>query len=50
MSDIGALRWSIAAGHAPSQGTGPEPMFTSHDALSLLNAGDALANVRILVL
>lgn len=47
---VGALRWSIAGGHAPSQGSGPEPMFTSHDALSLLNAGDALANVRIRVL
>ena len=50
MNAPGARRWSVAAGHAPSRGTGPEPMFTSHDALSLLNAGDALANVRITVL
>jgi hypothetical protein len=47
---IGALRWTIAAGSAPSQSTGPEPVFTSHDALSLLNTSDALANVRFTVL
>lgn len=52
MSDTapGHLTWAIAAGHAPSATTGPEPLMTSRDELSLLNAGDALANVRIQVL
>lgn len=44
---IGALRWTVSAGHAPSAATGPEPLFTSHDALGLLNAGDTIANVRL---
>lgn len=45
--DVGRRRWAIAAGHAPSAATGPEPLMTSRDELSLLNAGDALANVRL---
>jgi hypothetical protein len=47
---IGRRTWAIAGGFAPSSGTGPEPEFTAHDRLALLNAGDALANVRITVL
>lgn len=46
---IGRRRWAISAGHAPSRSTGVEPEFTSRDELSLLNTGDALANVRITV-
>jgi hypothetical protein len=41
--------WAIAAGHVPVASTGPEPDFTSRDVLSLLNAGDSLANVRLTV-
>lgn len=50
MTAIGRLRWAIAAGHVPLASTGPEPTFTARDELSLLNAGDTLANVRIAVL
>ncbi|CAA9309400.1 MAG: Anabaena sensory rhodopsin transducer [uncultured Lysobacter sp.] len=46
----GRTHWAVAAGHAPSVATGPEPLMTSRDELSLLNAGDTLANVRVLVL
>lgn len=44
---IGALSWTVSAGHAPSAAIGPEPLFTSHDALGLLNTGDTIANVRL---
>ena len=47
---IGRMRWAISAGCAPSRSTGPEPMFTSQDALRVLNTGERLANVRITVL
>jgi hypothetical protein len=47
MTPIGAKRWAVSAGQAPSTGTGDEPEFTSRDLLSLLNAGEAMANVRL---
>lgn len=47
---LGRERWVIAAGHVPVRSRGREPLFTSHDKLCLLNAGDKLANVRIAVL
>lgn len=46
---IGRLRWAFAAGMAPSRGTGEEPAFTSRDQFGILNAGDAIANVRLTV-
>jgi len=49
MSPIGRTRWAISAGHAPSRSHGDEPAFGSRDQLALLNAGDALANVRLTV-
>ena len=52
MSDrrpIGALHWAISAGAAPSRATGREPEFSSFDMLCVLNAGDAIANVRMRV-
>jgi hypothetical protein len=50
VTPIGRRQWAIAAGHAPSVSTGEEPEFTSRDELSLLNASDELANVRLHVL
>jgi len=47
---IGARRWALAMDGIPARGRGPEPEFTPHDLLCLLNAGDALANVRVRVL
>lgn len=46
---IGAMRWAISAGCAPSRGTGAEPEMTSFDKLCLLNASDTVANVRVIV-
>ena len=47
---LGRCQWAISAGLIPSRSTGAEPMFTGRDELSLLNAGESLANVRIMVL
>lgn len=49
MRPLGRRSWAIAAGFVPAHGTGPEPEFTSRDSVSLLNAGDEVANVRITV-
>lgn len=49
MSAPGRRRWAISAGCAPSRGSGPEPQFTSHDRLCLLNGADDAANVRVTV-
>jgi hypothetical protein len=46
---IGKRRWAIAEGYIPSYGTGPEPEFTSHETVCLLNAGDDDAHVHIFV-
>lgn len=47
MTPPGKTRWAISAGHAPSRSSGPEPAFTSRDQIAVLNAGDALANLRL---
>ncbi len=44
---IGALRWAIADGYIPAWSNGPEPEFLSHEALNILNAGDADAHVTL---
>ena len=50
MSDpIGRRRWAIAEGYIPSWSNGPEPQFTSHETVCLLNASDEEANVEITV-
>jgi hypothetical protein len=46
---LGRRRWSLAAGWAPSRGQGPEPEHTSCDVLSILNAGERHADVRMRV-
>jgi hypothetical protein len=47
MKPLGRRRWLLPGGCMPSRGSGPEPAFTSHDLLCLLNCGDELANVRV---
>jgi hypothetical protein len=44
---IGRTRWAVAGGHVPVDSTGPEPEMVSHDALSVLNAGDEMADVEV---
>ena len=49
MKSIGATRWAIAEGYIPSYGRGPEPEFTSHETVCILNTGDRDARVEITV-
>jgi hypothetical protein len=49
MNLIGAKRWAIAEGYIPSWSHGPEPQFTSHETVCILNAADEDAHVRITV-
>ena len=46
---IGRKRWAIAEGYIPGWSNGPEPQFTSHETVCLLNASDEEANVEITV-
>ncbi len=47
MAEIGCRRWAIAEGYIPAWSHGPEPAFTSHETMCLLNAGDHDAHVRV---
>ncbi|MFZ0242726.1 MAG: sensory rhodopsin transducer [Desulfobacterales bacterium] len=46
---IGRRRWAIAEGYIPSWSNGPEPQFTSHETVCILNASDTEAHVKITV-
>ena len=46
---IGRRRWAIAEGYIPGWSNGPEPQFTSHETVCLLNTSDGEANVEITV-
>ena len=46
---IGHRRWAIAEGYIPGWSNGPEPQFTSHETVCLLNTSDGEANVEITV-
>lgn len=47
--EIGHRRWAIAEGYIPGWSHGPEPAFTSHETLCVLNAGDRDARLEIVV-
>jgi hypothetical protein len=49
MKPIGVKRWAIAEGYIPSYSHGPEPQFTSHETVCILNAGDTEAAVEITI-
>ena len=46
---IGATRWAISGGNVPVDSTGPEPAMVSHDEIAMLNAGDRMANVEVIL-
>ena len=46
---IGCKRWAIPEGYIPGWSHGPEPQFTSHETVCLLNASDDEAHVSITV-
>jgi hypothetical protein len=49
MKPLGATRWAIAEGYIPAGSHGPEPQFTSHETVCILNASDDDADVSITV-
>ena len=49
MKQIGSRRWAIGEGYIPGWSHGPEPQFTSHETVCILNATDADAQVKITV-
>ncbi len=46
---MGAKRWAIAEGYIPGWSHGPEPQFTSHETVCILNVSDDDAHVAITV-
>ncbi|HJQ29297.1 MAG TPA: sensory rhodopsin transducer [Rubrobacter sp.] len=44
---IGRRRWAIAEGYIPGWSNGPEPQFTSHESVCLLNTAEEDAHVEI---
>lgn len=46
---IGRTRWAIAEGYIPAYGNGPEPQFTSHETVCILNASDQDAHIEITI-
>jgi hypothetical protein len=49
MKPLGATCWAIPEGYIPGWSHGPEPEFTSHETVCILNAGDADAHVSITI-
>jgi hypothetical protein len=49
MNRIGATRWAIAEGYIPAGSHGPEPQFTSHETVCILNASNDDAHVTITI-
>ena len=46
---IGKTCWAIAEGYIPAYSNGPEPQFTSHETVCILNAGDEDAQIEITI-
>jgi hypothetical protein len=49
MNPIGVTRWAIAEGYIPAGSHGPEPQFTSHETVCLLNTTNDDACVTITI-
>lgn len=46
---VGQKRWAIAEGYIPSWSHGPEPQFTSHETLCVLNTTEQDAHIIITI-
>lgn len=46
---IGRTRWAIAEGYIPAYSNGPEPQFTSHETVCILNAAEQDAHIEITI-
>ena len=49
MKSTGVKRWAIAEGYIPAESHGPEPQFTSHETVCILNTTDNDARVTIMI-
>jgi hypothetical protein len=49
MKAVGRRRWIVAGGNIPVWSTGIEPMFTSHDLLSVVNTSRRVARVELTI-
>ncbi|HEY5542692.1 MAG TPA: sensory rhodopsin transducer [Candidatus Binatia bacterium] len=49
MKSMGVKRWAIAEGYIPAGSHGPEPQFTSHETVCILNTTDNDARVTITI-
>ena len=49
MKPVGATRWAIPEGYIPAGSHGPEPQFTSHETVCILNTTDSDARVTITI-
>ena len=49
MKSTGVKRWAIAEGYIPAGSHGPEPQFTSHETVCILNTTDNDARVTITI-
>lgn len=46
---VGKTLWAFSDGYIPLESVGPEPANTSHDRLSILNAGSVDAKISIII-
>ncbi|MFU8807022.1 MAG: sensory rhodopsin transducer, partial [Bradymonadaceae bacterium] len=46
---IGRKVWAVVGGRMPLDQTGPEPEFSSHDSLAILNASGEDAEVEVTI-
>lgn len=49
LEPLGAKRWAIAEGYIPAYSHGPEPQFTSHETVCILNTTEREALVSITI-
>jgi len=49
MRKIGKLNWAFSGGRIPFDSTGEEPVFNSHDKISVLNTSEEEANIEIFI-
>lgn len=49
MKKIGKLNWAFSGGKIPFDSTGEEPMFNSHDKISVLNLAKEEAELEIFI-
>lgn len=49
MESLGKKVWAIAEGYIPTYSHGPSPQLESHETACILNAGDEIAHIDIMI-